>query len=194
MTSKLPASGNSNWQSNQQKNNYGQKCLFVLVLLLLTIPLSSQDLSGKSFHPDSKYYDFWEGQWYRVHEDGKVDTSHITFNVKKGLHPAMYEEDWQFNREDSYKFKSSAIRSWDNLNDKWMFLWLSEEGHFQIWEGRKVGDHWYIYKEFNINGEEILSRQAWIPQANDQIIRTSEWSKDKGKTWKMRFKEHYKKR
>lgn len=68
-------------------------------------------------------------------------------------------------------------------------MWVSEEGHYQIWNEQKVGDHWYMFKKFNINGDEILSRQAFIPQNDTTVIRTSEHSQDDGKTWKLRFEE-----
>lgn len=50
-----------------------------------------------------------------------------------------------------------------------------------------------MYKTFTINGEEVLSRQSFIPQKDGSVIRTSEHSKDGGKIWQLRFKEQYKK-
>lgn len=71
---------------------------------------------------------------------------------------------------------------------------MSTDGLFQIWEGKKVDGIWYIYKTFMIDGQEVLSRQAFIPENDTTVIRTSEHSSDNGKTWRLRFREIYKKR
>ena len=70
---------------------------------------------------------------------------------------------------------------------------MSTSGLFQIWEGRKSEGTWYIYNTFIIDGEEVLSRQAFIPQGPNKMIRTSEHSRDSGTTWKLRFKGTYRK-
>ena len=70
---------------------------------------------------------------------------------------------------------------------------MSTDGLFQIWEGKKVEGIWYMYKTFIIEGKEVFSRQAFIPQSDTSVIRTSEHSRDGGKTWILRFKEVYKK-
>ena len=87
---------------------------------------------------------------------------------------------------------AKAWRAWDTRTKKWDFAWMSSDGLFQIWEGKKVDDIWYMYKTFILdNGEEVLSRQAFIPLNINVMERTSEHSKDQGKSWDLRFKERY---
>jgi hypothetical protein len=62
---------------------------------------------------------------------------------------------------------------------------------YQIWEGKKINGNWYIYKEFDINGQKFLSRQAWIPDGENKLVRISERSFDQGVTWQPRFKEYF---
>ena len=66
-----------------------------------------------------------------------------------------------------------------------MYVWVSENGLFQVWEGRKIGKDWYIVRPFDISGDKYLSRQAWIPNGPDRLIRVSERSNDEGRTWQF---------
>ncbi len=141
---------------------------------------------------DSKHFDFWEGTWHQI-IDGKVDTTATRFEVGRGIHRYFLAESWYMAEPDGSRFKAFGLRAWDEVNNTWSYVWLSEAGHYQIWECRKVDGHWYNYKNFNINGDKYLSRQAWIPSSETELMRISEKSYDNGKTWQLRFKEYYKK-
>ncbi|MDX1643634.1 MAG: hypothetical protein R3244_04665 [Thermoanaerobaculia bacterium] len=143
---------------------------------------TAQDDSNQRAPAAISYYDFWPGTWHQVVDE--VVEEEPRFEVQRGLHPNSFEELWHM---DGYEAK--AWRVWDETAERWRFVWISEEGHFQIWEERKVGEHWYMYKEFVIDGEPVLSRQAFLPQENGTVVRTSEHSRDGGETWKLRFRE-----
>lgn len=135
---------------------------------------------------DKKYYDDWAGLWYKE-VNGKIASS-PSFAVRQGLYKESFEETWIGAGGDF----SKAWRAWDQRTKKWDFAWMSTDGLFQLWEGKKINGIWYMYKTFILaNRERILSRQAFIPKGNSIMIRTSEHSKDNGKTWKLRFKEKY---
>lgn len=65
-------------------------------------------------------------------------------------------------------------------------MWVSDNGLFQVWDGQEVGEDWYIVREFEIDGERFLSRQAWLPRGEDELIRVMERSFDGGKSWETR--------
>ncbi|MCK6544174.1 hypothetical protein L6Q79_16010 [bacterium] len=140
---------------------------------------------------DRHYFDFWEGRWFQE-INGVVDTTKTRFDVIRGIHPYSFEERWTMSFDTSY-MNARGIRVWDDSNKVWSYIWMSERGHFQIWEGRKVNSDWYIYRNFNINGDKYLSRQAWLPKTDERLERVSEKSYDNGKTWILRFREYYKK-
>ncbi|GEM_PF-2409480 len=152
----------------------------------------SQNINQPVETPESKYYEFWEGTWFK-YENGKIDTSGTYFKVKRSIHSAAFQEHWRLVIDAETTVFAAALRAWDKTESKWKYVWISEDSLFQVWEGVKVEDDWYISKTFEINGEQILSRQAWILQKDGLVLRTSEWSKDNGKSWNLRFKEHYKK-
>lgn len=91
---------------------------------------------------DTHYYDFWPGTWVEV-VDGRADTSATTFTVRRSVHPAAFEEDWRLVYNGA-SHQSTALRAWDQVNNRWMFTWISDNALFQVWEGQKRGDHWYI--------------------------------------------------
>ncbi len=135
---------------------------------------------------DSSYYSFWEGDWYQVVEGEIAETPRFT--VRRGMYSSAFEESWEMEG-----YKAKAWRAWDARSKKWDFAWVADIGLFQIWEGRKIDGHWYIYRTFIIDGEEVLSRQAFISENERTVIRTSEHSRDQGQTWLLRFRETYKK-
>lgn len=173
--------------------------------LLLVLPMSAQEahvqdppetnVSSPEGSPadrpsDSRYYDFWPGTWYRI-VDGVVDTTSTRFRVVRGVHRAAFEESWRLVIDSETTITARAFRAWDSASERWRYVWLSDAGQFQVWEGRKVGDHWYMYREFEIEGRRVLSRQAWIPIAHGRLERISEHSSDDGRTWQRRFREEY---
>ena len=133
---------------------------------------------------DERYYDFWIGSWYRL-TDG-VREADPSFVVSRGVHDAAFEEQWRLRGDKGELLVSRAVRAWDRATNRWMFAWTSAEGLFQVWEGRKVGADWYIYREFEQAGKRFWSRQAWIPDGPTRVTRVMERSFDAGKTWELR--------
>ena len=138
---------------------------------------------------EAHYYDFWPGTWVEV-IDGQPDTTATTFTVLRSVHPAAFEEQWRLVYDGS-AHHSVAVRAWDQITNRWMFTWVSDNGLFQVWEGVKVKGDWYIAREFEINGEKFLSRQAWIPEDTDSLIRIMERSFDNGETWERRSRTRF---
>jgi len=162
----------------------------LLIVFDLSAPAFGQDIKPLIENAETHYFDFWPGTWYRV-VNGKMDTTSTYFNVSRGVHPAAYEEEWRMVIDSTTTLRATALRAWDKTNSRWMYTWVSDNGLFQVWEGRKVNDDWYIYRPFDISGDKYLSRQAWIPEGANRLMRISEKSYDDGKTWQLRFKEYF---
>ena len=157
----------------------------VAAMLWLLVPALSgggvfQDTRPLIESADTHYYDFWIGRWGEV-KDGAVGS--VLFTVTRGVHPGALEEAW------SGTLNARAFRAWDKTNNRWMHVWISSNGLFQVWEGRKVGDDWYMFKEFDVDGDRYLSRQAILRQGERDAVRVSERSDDGGKTWTLRFRQ-----
>jgi hypothetical protein len=162
----------------------------LLASLLLPQALMAQDTLPLVDEPAVHYYDFFEGTWYRLVE-GKPDTTGFRFVVQRGVHPGAWLEQWVQPAGGMAALSANAIRTWDKLNRRWMYVWVSGNGLFQVWDGRTVGDDWYIFREFDIQGDRYLSRQAWLPDGPGRLVRVSERSDDGGRTWRPRFRQEY---
>jgi hypothetical protein len=165
-------------------------CFFSVVFL--TCISLAQDVKPFTHNFESRYFDFWQGTWHRF-INGKVDTAATWFKVRRDAHQLAFNETWRMVIDSTMTMRATAIRAWDKINIRWMYVWSSDNGLFQVWEGRKVGDDWYIYREFDINGDKYLSRQAWIPTGKNTLRRISQKSYDNGETWQLRFEEFYQK-
>ena len=148
--------------------------------------LSAQTTRPFTETADPRYYDFWPGVWFPV-VDGRVDTTGSGFIVRRSVNPAAFEEVW-FPHIDSTHSRSVALRAWDQITNRWMFVWVSGNALFQVWNGEKIGNDWYIVREFDFEGQRFLSRQAWIPDGPDRLVRTIERSTDGGRTWQTRYR------
>lgn len=159
------------------------KYLLIFSAAFFSVSVYAQDM--KPFVPegDAKYFDFWEGTWYTLKDNNTID-SNAYFKVQRSVHPSAFIEEWSFGNGQ----KSVALRAWDKTNDKWGFVWVSGNGLYQVWDSKKVNDNWYIYNQFNINGDKYISRQAFLPQPDGTVLRISEKSYDE-KTWELRFKQ-----
>lgn len=167
-----------------------RRLLWVVILVLASAQSQAQTEAPPKPSPEMRYYDFWPGQWARV-VNGHVDPKASSFNVKRGLHDAAFEEEWRLVNDQGKVATSRALRAWDQVSGRWMFAWVSDNALFQVWEGRKFGEHWYIVREFEVEGRRFLSRQGWWPSGPDRILRVSERSFDGGKTWETRSREEY---
>lgn len=162
------------------------KTLCLLFSLFIFNYTDAQDT--KPFIPegDATYFDFWVGTWYEIKNDNTLD-SNSYFKVVRTVNPSCLLEEWHF----SNGMKSIALRSWDKTNNKWGFVWASDNGLYQVWDTRKIDGNWYIYKQFNINNDSYLSRQGFIPQPDGTVLRVSEKTYDE-KKWELRFKQRLK--
>ncbi len=167
------------------------KAIRISIFVLLSVAGFAQDNNELVLTDDAKYFDFWEGTWHVMNVDGTMDTASY-FKVKRSVHPAAFEEEWQFGADKKTPLKSVALRAWDKSNGKWGFVRVSDNGLYQVWETRKVDGHWYIYKRFTVNGDTYLSRQGFLLQPDGTVLRVSEKTYDE-KKWELRFKQRLKK-
>ncbi len=159
-------------------------------LLIANVVIAAPLLAQRATPPDSgdvHYYDRWPGEWHRV-EGNRID-SLPTFVVRRGPGNSFLE-DW-YLVIDGARTHSFALRAWDTSTQSWRLVWVADPDHLQIWDGRKERDGWYIIRSFGEGASAFLSRQAWIPQGPDRLLRTIERSTDGGSTWTVRNRDYF---
>ena len=162
-----------------------------LLAVALAMPAAARAQTDRPYVPtaESRAFDGWEGRWFEV-VDGRPDTTGAAFLVTRGPNAAAFEETWRFGGESGGRV-SRAMRAWDQWTGRWMFAWVSANALFQLWEGRKFGDTWYIVRAFEVDGERWVTRQAWIPAGPDRMVHVSERSRDGERTWEPRFRREF---
>lgn len=159
-----------------------------LILLFQSSRVLGQSVASDS--ADLRYYDRWPGTWYRV--TGDVVDSLPTFEVKRGPGNSFLES-WYLTI-DGRRTPSFGLRAWDAETRSWRLVWVADPELYQIWDGLKLTDGWYIMRRFGAGERAFLSRQAWIPQSSDRMLRTVERSTDGGKTWTVRYRDVFQRR
>lgn len=163
------------------------KNILLLFLVLSLFQSQAQDQNALVLSSDAEYFSFWPGTWFLLRDNGSVDST-TYYKINRSIHEAALIEEWQMGPGN----KSIAIRAWDKTNSKWGFVWVSSNGLFQVWDTRKIVNDWYIYKEFDVNGDKYLSRQGFLLQDDGTVLRISEKSYD-GTNWELRFRQILKK-
>jgi hypothetical protein len=164
------------------------KLAIALTVWLMSFPcrVTGQALA-RADSGDVHYYDGWPGVWHRV--QGEWLDSLPTFEVRRGPGNSFLE-DW-YLVIDGKRSTSFGLRSWDPETKSWRLSWVSDSGLFQIWDGIKLKDGWYIVRKFGEGADAFLSRQAWIPHGTDRLLHTIERSTDGGRTWTVRYRDLY---
>ena len=143
------------------------------MMMLGASGLLAQTTAAPAPNPEMRYYDFWPGTWVRV-VNGRPDTAATRFRVRRGVHPAAFVEEWRLVDDAGNRMSASAFRAWDQVSSKWMYTWISDNALFQVWDGQKVGDTWYIVREF-----EVDTRAFFLGRRGSPVGRMSwceEWS------------------
>lgn len=161
--------------------------IVILIFQFVILFSFAQDQKPLVLTEDANYYNFWEGTWFGLNNDNTLDST-LCFIVTRSVNAAAFEEKWKFAKGS----ESFALRAWDKTNNKWGFVWISDNGLYQVWDTRKVDGHWYIYREFTINGDTYLSRQGFLLQPDGTVLRVSEKTYDE-KKWELRFSQRLQK-
>ena len=164
------------------------RTLFATTLVLLVVASGARgQQAAPSDSSDVHYYDRWPGVWHRV--PGNVVDSLPTCEVRRGPGNSFLEE-WSLV-VDGKRSPSFGLRSWDPATKTWKLVWVADPDHFQIWDGIKQPNGWYVTRQFGEGASAFLSRQAWIPQGEDRLLRTIERSTDGGRSWTVRYRDVY---
>lgn len=158
----------------------------------LAPPASAQQPPGAAAadSSDLHYYDRWPGVWYKVLGDSLE--AEPTFRVRRGP-GTSFLEDWRLVI-DGKPTPSFGLRAWDPPTQTWRLIWVADPDYFQVWDGQKRTDGWYITRQFGEGSSAFLSRQAWILTASGELLRTIERSTDGGRSWTVRLRETFRQR
>jgi hypothetical protein len=162
--------------------------------LTVVVLCAAQSGANPCAAAEQKQLDFWVGDWdltWPGQEAGKTD--HGTNRVQRVLDSCVVEEN--FSGEAAMHLRGRSVSLYDVRARKWKQTWVDNEGAYLDFVG-----------EFK-DGQMILSRQGVRPDGTPMKQRmvfknisanefdwSWEASNDGGKTWKVQWPIHYKRR
>ena len=132
-----------------------------------------------------RQFDFWIGDWdVKVMAGEQIGTSVITNDVNGFL----LTEKWMNCNGGT----GTSISFYDPGEQKWMQTWVDERGTVVRYSGTFVdGEMRMEGTRTMANGETMLCRKRYTPQADGTVRQVNENSDDGGETWSITFDGTY---
>lgn len=144
--------------------------------------------------PEQKQLDFWLGEWdltWPGEKEGQV--AHGTNSVRRVMGGCVVEEN--FDGGDSMHLRGISLSTYVVRAGKWKQTWVDNEGGYLDFVGEfKDGQMTLARETLDPKGEKLLQRMVFKNISPSQLDWSWESSRDGGKTWKVLWPIHYKRR
>jgi hypothetical protein len=132
-------------------------------------------------------FDFWIGDW-EVYSDGKLAG---TSSIRPILDGCVVQEMWSGAQGSA----GSSLNSYNPQTGKWQQSWVWRNGTtLDLAGGLEDGRMVLQGDSVNREGEALLNRITWTPNADGTVRQHWEVSKDQGTSWQTAFDGLYKKK
>lgn len=138
------------------------------------------------------FFDYIIGEWKMEKLISQGETGiggDDIFKFRKTLNDNGIFSEWYFNRGTKSKpnfINGEYYSAFDNNSRTWSFYYISPFVS-QFYQGVKENGNWWFYKEYDLNGDKFIQRQAWEKIDADTLVRIIENSRDGGKTWRRGY-------
>jgi hypothetical protein len=163
----------------------------LLVLALGTVTLSAQSNPppGPSTPPaEARQFDFWLGEWSVTTPDGQPAGESRIEQIPGGW---GLLENWTGQGGGDGK----SLNTWFPAKKQWQQFWVGAGGALELaggldGQGRMVlSGH-----KMNHQGQAVVDRITWTPNADGTVRQHWEQSTDEGKTWATVFDGLYRRK
>jgi len=135
--------------------------------------------------PERRQLDFWIGEWDLTWPDGGKGTNVI----RREMDGCVVTE-----RFDSPTLKGMSVSTYDPASKRWLQTWVDNNGSYMTFAGGLEGGRMSLSREATIAGKPVLQRMVWGNVTPDSLDWSWERSDDGGKTWRVVWPIHYKRR
>lgn len=130
-------------------------------------------------------FDFWIGEW-EVYSDGKLAG---TSSIRPILDGCVVQEMWSGAQGSA----GSSLNFYNPQTGKWQQFWVWRNGTtLDLAGGLEDGRMVLQGDSVNREGEALLNRITWTPNADGTVRQHWEVSKDRGTSWQTAFDGLYK--
>ena len=167
---------------------------FVLSLFCAPCLLAQQTASPSDpcHAAQQKQFDFWVGEWDLTWPGDNGQTGHGTNSITRVLDGCVVMEN--FSGGSSMTLRGTSVSTFDARAGRWKQTWVDNEGGYLDFVGDFKDGQMILQREMTRNGEKILQRMVWKNISPNEFDWSWEASTDGGKTWKVNWPIHYKRR
>jgi hypothetical protein len=165
------------------------------VLFLVSLSFGQQAAPANPCDvPQQKQFDFWVGEWDLTWPGDKPnETAHGVNSIHRTLGNCVVEEN--FDGGASMPLRGKSLSTFDSRSGKWKQTWVDNQGSYLDFVGQFENGHMILSRiGAKPDGTKILQRMVWNNITRDEFDWTWESSSDGGKTWKVLWPIHYKRK
>ncbi len=130
---------------------------------------------------EERQLDFLIGEWDVSWDGQPARTSSIEFTMNG---QSIIEESADF----------TAFYTWIAKEGVWRETWMSSNGHHDVLEGKREGDHIVLRQDLLRDRPGVVGRSRYIDVQPDSFQVHWETSTDSGATWNLEFRGQYTRR
>jgi len=171
--------------------------LVLLAALFIVSALSGQQPSPQ---PDpcaaeqQRQFEFWIGEWDLTWPGRKAgEVGHGTNSIRRIMDGCVVQEN--FSGSDSMHLRGTSVSTFDARSGHWKQTWVDNEGGYLDFVGDFRDGQMILQREFTRqDGVKVMQRMVWKNVTRSEMDWSWEASTDGGKTWKVNWPIHYKRR
>jgi len=140
-----------------------------------------------------KQLDFWIGDWDLTWPGDKPgEVMHGTNSIKRIMDGCVVQEN--FSAGESGHLRGTSVSTFDLRSGMWKQTWVDNEGGYLDFVGEFKDGNMILRRETVRDGTKIKQRMVFKNISADEMDWNWEASQDGGKTWKVNWPIHYKRR
>jgi hypothetical protein len=168
-----------------------------LLLLISTSPLLAQQSNTAPGNPcaapQQKQFDFWVGEWDLTWPGEKAgEIGHGTNSIQRIMDGCVVREN--FSGLAAMPLRGISVSTFDATAGVWKQTWVDNEGGYLDFTGEFKDGQMILQREGVRNGGKILQRMVWKNITASEFDWSWEASQDGGKTWRVNWPIHYKRK
>lgn len=171
----------------------------VLAVIMLAASCMAQ-AQGNSTKPapcsetQQKQFDFWVGSWDLTWPGNSAgEVAHGTNNITRILDGCVVQEN--FSGGDAMPLRGLSVSLFNARSGKWQQTWVDNEGAYLDFVGEfKDGQMTLTREATKADGSKVIQRMVYKNITPAEFDWSWESSSDGGKTWKVLWPIHYKKK
>ena len=132
---------------------------------------------------ESRQFDFWIGEWNVT--DQQTGQHAGESRIEKLYGGCVLRENWS-----SDGFTGGSLNSWWKGDRKWHQTWMDQAGAFRHFIGGLAGNQMIMTAEQpdpRDPSKTVLVRLTFTPNPDGTVRQYSDFSRDGGNTWQLRY-------